>query len=80
MRYFVRVETKKDILYLYVINNNTPALASNWKDATFFRTKEEAQHGFSLIRQNFAGLGIISLEVRGVKVSMGDEVYAKELF
>lgn len=80
MRYFVRVETKKDVLYLYVINNNTPALAANWKDATFFRTKEEAQHGFSLIRQNFAGLGITSLEVHSVNVSMGDEVYAKELF
>lgn len=80
MRYFVRVETKKDVLYLYVINNNTPALAANWKDATFFRTKEEAQHGFSLIRQNFAGLGIISLEIRSVNVQMGDEVYGKEYF
>ena len=80
MRYFVRIETKKDILYLYIINNNTPALTANWKDATFFRTKEEAQHGFSLIRQNFAGLGIISLEIRSVNVQMGDEVYAKEYF
>ena len=41
MRYFVRVETKKNVLYLYVINNNTPSLAVNWKDATFFRTIEE---------------------------------------
>lgn len=80
MRYIVRIVTKKDILYLYVINNTTPALASNWHDATFFRTKEEAQHGFSLIRQNFAGLGITSLEIKSVKVSMGDEVYAKEYF
>lgn len=80
MRYFVRVETKKDILYLYVINNNTPALVANWKDATFFRTKEEAQHGFSLIRQNFADCGITAFEVRSVNTSMGDEVYGKEYF
>lgn len=80
MRYFVRVETKKDVLYLYVINNNTPALAANWHDATFFRTKEEAMHGISLIRQNFADCGITAFEVRGVNTSMGDEVYGKEYF
>ena len=80
MRYFVRVETKTDVLYLYVINHNTPSLTVRWADATFFRTKEEAQHGFSLIRQNFSNIGIVSLEVRGVKVSMGDDVYAKEYF
>ena len=80
MRYFVRVETKNEVLYLYVVNHNTPALAAKWEDATLFRTKEEAMHGFSLIRQNFSTLNIISLEVRSVNVSMGDEVYAKEYF
>lgn len=79
MRYVVKIETKKDFLYLYVINNNVPALCCKWEDATFFRTIAEATHGISLIRQNFADLGIQSFEVRGVNTSMDSSVYAKEL-
>ena len=81
MRYIVRVETKSDVLYLYVINHNTPALTAKWEDATFFRTKEEAIHGFSLIRQNFSlqNCGIISMEVRKIKVLFEDEIVAKEM-
>lgn len=80
MRYIVKIETKSDNLYLYVINSNTPSLTCRWHDATLFRTKEEAMHGISLIRQNFADCGITAFEVRSVNVSMGDEVYGKEYF
>ena len=80
MRYFVRVDSKKDVLYLYLVNHNTPALAAKWDEATLFRTKEEAMHGLSLIRNNFKDCGIISVEVRGVRLVMDDTVLAKEYF